>query len=184
MGTTKRRGAVVQERPPPGGGAGVRRSKSEERTDATTLKRVTLFESLNASQLKKIAAISVERTFQAGERIFSEGDAGQEFYVILEGRVRISKQVPGVGEEALTILDPGGYFGEMAVVDDTVRSADAIAHTRCRLAAVKRDDLDSLMFTDKDLAYSLLWTFVRTLAVRLRDTNEKIKTFFVLSSGF
>ena len=98
--------------------------------------------------------------------------------------MRISKHVPGVGEEALTILEPGSYFGEMSLVDDTPRSADAIAHTRSKVRVIKRDELDGLMFTDKDIAYTLLWTFVRTLAVRLRDTNEKIKAFFAMSARF
>jgi len=152
--------------------------------DTAILKKIPLFEGLNSPQLEKVAAITTERSFEVGEKIFAEGQPGSEFFIILEGRVRISKHVAGVGEEALAILDPGTYFGEMALVDDTVRSADAIAHTRCKLRLIKRDELDGLMFTDKDIAYTLLWTFVRTLAVRLRDTNEKIKAFFAMSARF
>ena len=96
-------------------------------------------------------------------------------YVVVAGKVRISKRVPGVGEEALGILEAGSHFGEMAMVDDSPRSADAIAHTACALAVIRREQLDQLMFVDKDLAYDLLWTFVRTLSARLRETNEKIK---------
>jgi CRP-like cAMP-binding protein len=102
-------------------------------------------------------------------------------YVIVEGRVRISKNVPGIGEEALAILEKGQYFGEMAIIDDSPRSADAIAHTPCTVWVVERTKLDQLMFTDKDLAYVLLWTFVRTLSERLRETGEKIKGFFAIS---
>jgi CRP-like cAMP-binding protein len=152
--------------------------------DTAILKKIPLFEGLNSPQLEKVAAITTEQIVEVGEKIFREGQVGNEFYIILEGRVRISKHVQGVGEEALAILDPGTYFGEMALVDDTVRSADAIAHTRCKLRLIKRDELDGLMFTDKDIAYTLLWTFVRTLAVRLRDTNEKIKAFFARSARF
>jgi CRP-like cAMP-binding protein len=71
----------------------------------------------------------------------------------------------------------------MAMVDDAPRSADALAHSACALAVIARDDLDQLMFVDKDLAYDLLWTFVRTLSTRLRETNEKIKGFFAMSGG-
>ena len=46
---------------------------------------------------------------------------------------------------------------------------------------IERAKLDQLMFTDKDLAYVLLWTFVRTLSERLRETNDKIKAFFAIS---
>lgn len=152
--------------------------------DTTILKKIPLFEGLNSAQLEKVKSITAERIVEGGEKIFKEGQTGDEFFIILEGRVRISKHVPGIGEEALAILDPGAYFGEMALVDDTPRSADAIAHTRCKLRVIKRDALDGLMFTDKDIAYTLLWTFVRTLAVRLRDTNEKIKAFFAMSARF
>jgi CRP-like cAMP-binding protein len=103
-------------------------------------------------------------------------------FVIEKGRVRISKNVPGIGEEALAILEPGAYFGEMAVVDDTPRSADAIAHSPVLLQVISKEALDELMFIDKEIAYILLWTFVRTLSERLRETNEKIKAFFALSS--
>lgn len=152
--------------------------------DTAILKKIPLFEGLNSPQLEKVAAITSERIVEVGEKIFKEGEVGSDFFIILEGRVRISKHVPGIGEEALTILEPGAYFGEMALVDDTPRSADAIAHSRCKLRAIKRDELDGLMFTDKDIAYTLLWTFVRTLAVRLRDTNDKIKAFFAMSARF
>jgi CRP/FNR family transcriptional regulator, cyclic AMP receptor protein len=148
------------------------------------LKTVSLFEGLNGTQLAKVAALIQERRVAAGDYVFHEGEGGDEFYVVLAGRIRISKVVPGVGEEALAILEPGAYFGEMALVDDTPRSADALAHSDCTLGAFRREDFDHLMFTDKELAYSVLWTFVRTLSTRLRETNEKIRGFFALSARF
>lgn len=149
--------------------------------DPALLKKVPLFEGLTASQLQKIAALAQARSYEGSASIFKEGDVGQEMYVILEGKVRISKMIPGAGEEALAVLEPGAYFGEMAVIEDTPRSADAIAHIPCKLSVIDREKLDQLMFTDKDLAYVLLWTFVRTLSERLRETNEKLRTFFAVS---
>lgn len=152
--------------------------------DPQALRACALFQSLPADRLRRIADIASHRDLPAGAIIFREGEAGDEMYVVVAGKVRISKRVPGVGEEALGILEPGSHFGEMAMVDDSPRSADAIAHTACALAVIRRDELDQLMFIDKDLAYDLLWTFVRTLATRLRDTNEKIKGFFAMTGGF
>jgi CRP/FNR family cyclic AMP-dependent transcriptional regulator len=149
--------------------------------DASLLKKVALFEGLTQGQLAKVASIAQVRQYEGSSFIFREGDTGQEMYVIVEGRVRISKNVPGIGEEALAILEKGQYFGEMAVIDDSPRSADAIAHTPCTLWVIERAKLDQLMFTDKDLAYVLLWTFVRTLSERLRETSDKIKAFFAIS---
>ncbi|HVE83099.1 MAG TPA: cyclic nucleotide-binding domain-containing protein [Myxococcales bacterium] len=149
--------------------------------DASILKKVPLFEGLTHTQLQKIAGIASERSYEGSTHIFREGDTGQEMYVIAGGKVRISKMIPGAGEEALAILEPGQYFGEMAVIEDTPRSADAISHIPCRLWVIEREKLDQLMFTDKDLAYVLLWTFVRTLSERLRETNEKLRAFFAVS---
>ena len=152
--------------------------------DPAALRPCPLFQALSGDQLRKVGGIARRLDVAAGEVIFREGDPGDEMYVVVAGKVRISKQVEGVGEEALSILEPGSYFGEMAMIDDAPRSADALAHAACALAAIRREDLDQLMFIDKDLAYDLLWTLVRTLTARLRETNDKIRAFFALSGPF
>lgn len=149
--------------------------------DASQLRKIPLFAGLTSDQVGLIATIGTEREYAAGDVLFREGDVGSEFFAIVSGKVRISKIVPGIGEEALAVLEPGAYFGEMALIDDTPRSADAIAHTPCRLWVMQKQDLEELMFLHKDLAYELLWTFVRTLSTRLRETNDKIKAFFALT---
>jgi CRP/FNR family transcriptional regulator, cyclic AMP receptor protein len=152
--------------------------------DPRELRGCPLFETLSSDQLRAVAALATRREVPGGELLFKEGDAGAEMYVVVAGRVRISKRVPGVGEEALSILEPGSYFGEMAMIDDAPRSADALAHTPCAVAVIRREDLDQLMFVDKELAYALLWTFVRTLTVRLREMNDKIQGFFAMTGPF
>ena len=152
--------------------------------DVGQLKQIPLFANLTSDHLAKILALGHERALTPGQVVFKEGDAGAEFYIIVSGKVRISKMVPGIGEEALAILEPGQYFGEMALIDEANRSADAIAHVSCKLWVMQKQDLEELMFLNKDLAYELLWEFVRTLSARLRETNDKIKAFFALSSRF
>ncbi len=142
---------------------------SSHRMDPQALRACALFQSLPADRVRRIADIATHRDLPAGAIIFREGESGDEMYVVIAGKVRISKRVAGVGEEALGILEPGSHFGEMAMVDDSPRSADAIAHTACALAVIRRDELDQLMFVDKDLAY---------------ETNDKIKGFFAMTGGF
>jgi CRP/FNR family cyclic AMP-dependent transcriptional regulator len=149
--------------------------------NSTVLRRCALFESLSAEQVEKVAEIATRRDVAEGQLIFREGSTGDEMYVVVAGTVRISKEIPGAGEEALTLLGPGSYFGEMAAIDDAPRSADAVAHTACGLLAIRREDLDRIMFLDKDLAYGVLWAFVRTLSSRLRETTEKLRSFFTLA---
>src|SRR4051812_21593336 len=110
------------------------------------LKKIPLFSNLTNDHLNKLAGIAQERSLTPSEVIFKEGDVGSEFYVIISGKVRISKMVPGVGEEALAILETGDYFGEMALMDDTPRSADAIVHTSCKVGVIQKEDLEQLMF--------------------------------------
>ena len=98
--------------------------------------------------------------------------------------MRISRNVPGMGEEALAVLRAGTYFGEMALIDDFPRSAPTrIAHEECRLFVIRKEDLEDLLFVDRDLAYELLWSFVRTLSGRLRETNDKM-TFLSVTNRF
>src|SRR5207248_437478 len=62
--------------------------------------------------------------------------------------------------------------------------ANLTAQQSCSLYVIQKTDLEQLMFQHKDLAYELLWTFVRTLSARLRETNDKIKAFFAISARF
>jgi CRP/FNR family cyclic AMP-dependent transcriptional regulator len=152
--------------------------------DTRSLAVVPLFEGLSRAHLESIGALVTERRLLSGEVIFREGDSGDALYVLLQGNVRISKRIRGVGEEALAILEPGSCFGEMALIDSFPRSADAIAHTDCVLGVIQKADMEQLLRLDQGLACELLWRFVRTLSARLRETNEKIKVFFTLSTGF
>jgi len=150
---------------------------------ASLLARIHLFSGLQPSYLRRIAALGTEEQHGVGHLVFSEGTPGDKFYIILEGAIRISRQVPGMGEEALAILRAGDYFGEMALVDDFPRSADARVHEGARLFVIRKEDMEDLLFVDRDLAYDLLWNFVRTLSTRLRETNDKM-TFLAVSNRF
>jgi CRP/FNR family transcriptional regulator, cyclic AMP receptor protein len=147
------------------------------------LEQVPLFGGLAQLHLRRIAAIGKEEDHAPGQTIFSEGDIGDKLYVVLAGAVRISRMVPGMGEEALAIHKVGAYFGEMSLIDDAPRSAHALVHERCRLFVIAKQDLEDLLFIDRELAYELLWKFVRTLSRRLRASNDKM-TFLATTNKF
>jgi CRP/FNR family transcriptional regulator, cyclic AMP receptor protein len=147
------------------------------------LAKVGLFAGLKPEALELIAKVSSLEIHALGTKIFQHGDAGDKLYLILEGKVRISRDVPGMGEEALAVLGPGQVFGEMALLDESPRSADARVHERCRLLAIPKDGFDDLLFLHKDLAYEVLWSIVRMLLSRLRETNDKL-TFLSISGKF
>lgn len=147
------------------------------------LQGIQLFSGLHQPALELIARIAKEETHSKGTKIFHHGDPGEKLYLILEGKVRISREVAGMGEEALAILDAGQIFGEMALLDESPRSADAHVHEKCRLLAISRDAFDDLLFLNKDLAYEVLWSIVQMLLKRLRETNDKL-TFLSTSNKF
>ena len=68
----------------------------------------------------------------------------------------------------------GSSIGEMALIEDAPRSADALAHEKTRLFVLGRGDLEDLLFLDRDLAYEFLWKLVRLLSARLRETTDKM----------
>lgn len=147
------------------------------------LARINLFTGLSPVHLRRIQQLGTVEEHITGTEIFAEGSVGDKVYLILSGKVRISRTVPGMGEEALAILGEGDYFGEMALIDDFTRSADARVHDTCRLFVISKHGLEQLLFVDRDLAYELLWNFVRTLSNRLRETNDKM-TFLAASCRF
>jgi len=153
------------------------------KTAIEILDQIDLFEGLPSAHLRRVVDISSEESYKKNAKLFEEGDPGDKFYVILDGAIRISRFVPGMGEEALAVLRTGAYFGEMSLVEHATRSAAAICHESCRLFVVNRADLEDLLFVDRDLAYELLWNFVRTLSRRLRATNDKM-TFLATTNKF
>ncbi len=147
------------------------------------LGRVRIFEGITPEGLRRLLRRTRVERRAAGDVLFEEGDPGDALYVVLDGEVRISRQVPGMGEEALAILGPGESFGEMALVDASPRSADAIVHRRARLLVLAARDLEELLLTDRELGYEVLWNFVRVLSERLRQTNDKM-AFLSITAQF
>jgi CRP-like cAMP-binding protein len=145
------------------------------------LARVPFFDGLTREALALIAQATTEESHATGTKIFQYNDPGDKLFIILEGKVRISREVAGMGEEALAVLGEGEVFGEMSLLDEAPRSADARVHERCRLLVITKESFDDLLFLHKDLAYEVLWNCVRILSTRLRETNEKLT--FLTSSG-
>lgn len=139
------------------------------------LGRVHLFAGLGPRPLARIARIADERLYAPGEAIFRTGDPSEGLFLVIEGTVRISRQVGEVGDETLAVLRTGQHFGEMSLIDDHVsRSADATAHHRVRAILLPRLALRDLMFVDRELAHDLLWRFVRLLTQRVREANDRL----------
>ena len=145
------------------------------------LKGVVIFKDLEDEELDQIAEVCKPEDFNSAEYIFREGESGNRLYLVLEGEVRISRNVPGSGEEALAVLKPGALFGEMAVFDRSERSTDAISNGGTKTLTIARPDFEMVLDFNRELAYKVLWACVRLLSVRLRSTNDSLRSFLAMS---
>jgi CRP-like cAMP-binding protein len=126
-----------------------------------------LFASLTPRELKTVYGLVHERRYLADEIIFDEGEEGQALYLVLSGRVRINKMIDGVNQ-IVAELEPGAFFGDMALLDNSPRSAQARALEHCELAVFFRADFMALMETDVVVGYKIALALARHLGRRLR----------------
>lgn len=145
------------------------------------LKNVAIFKDLDDDELAELADVCKEEKFVSGEYIFHEGEPGNRLYLIVEGGVRISRDVPGSGEEALAVLKPGSLFGEMSVFDRSERSTHAISNGGTTALTISRADFEMLLDLNREVAYKVLWACVRLLSSRLRNTNDSLRSFLAMS---
>lgn len=139
---------------------------------------------LSSMEINFLSTLSKEKRLAPHEVIFREGEQGDKLYVLLEGRVMISKQIAGAGEEALAILERGDYFGEMAMIDNKPRSADAKAHDEGAVVlSISREVLEGILDIQKVSSLRLLHLLCNLVAKRLREIDDKLIGWFIFAAG-
>lgn len=152
-------------------GKGRKSAASTSKDIALRLAQTALFGALRPDELARVAAAMQERSFKAGQVIFSRADAGQELFLVLEGRVRISINSADGRALAFNHACEGEIFGEVAVLDGGARSADATALTRIRAAAMSRASLNRIIGTNLPVAQAVIALLCR----KLRATSEQLE---------
>ncbi len=149
-----------------------------------TLKMADIFFELTQTQLDLIAAISSEKTYQPGDIIFEENSPSSELYIIDDGEVEIQVDPDLVGKEAgrepqtIARLRRGQSFGEVALVDEGVRSARArCAYENTRLVIIPREKLMRLCDTDPSMGYRLMRNLAADLAMKIRNTDLQMREY-------
>ena len=141
------------------------------RTSAKRLGRLvklSLFADLTRREIGIVSGFMHERTYLKDEVVFDEGEEGQAIYFILEGKVLICHQ--GKRDAPIALLEPGNFFGELALLDDAPRTAQARAAENCQLAVFFRGDFLGLMQSHAVIASKIALRLARTLGARLRST--------------
>jgi CRP/FNR family cyclic AMP-dependent transcriptional regulator len=132
------------------------------------LKDVPLFASLTKRELATVGRILHEREYKTNEVVFDEGEEGQALYIIFSGDVTIARKArPDV---ALADLGPGDYFGDLALIDDAPRAAQARAKTDCIVGVLFRADFHSILETDPRTGSRLYQQLARHVGRLLRET--------------
>ena len=134
------------------------------------LKKMALFADLSRREIRVVDGFMHERSYLAREIIFDEGEQGEAFYVVLEGEVLICKQ--GQETRPLATLSAGSFFGELALLDDAPRSAQARAAGNCKLLVLFRGDFLGLMQSHGLIASKIAMQLARHLASRVRSMSR------------
>ncbi len=139
------------------------------------LREIEVFLGRKESTLAALEACMEKRTYKAGEKIFSQGDTGDELFLIRRGAVRIVLPLGNKQSHHLATFGRGDFFGEMAFLDPDPRSADALAFSDVDLFVLSRKRFDTLAEEHKRLAIGLVLSVARVLSTRLRYANAELR---------
>ncbi|MCW2840500.1 MAG: Crp/Fnr family transcriptional regulator [Aeromicrobium sp.] len=134
------------------------------------LRQAPLFSGLDDEVASALESSMSSSSLRRGEILFSEGDDGNQLYVVTEGKIKLGRTSPDGRENLLAILGPGQMFGELSFFDPGPRSATATAVTDVELKSLGHEALSPVLNAHPDVAHALL----NQLAGRLRRTNEVV----------
>ena len=147
------------------------------------LKQSDIFYQFTPTQLELVANLCQEATYQKDDLIFKENSGSKELYIIVQGEVDIFVDPSLVGSldvnsenKTITTLRRGQSFGEIALVDEGLRSASACAAQKdTRLLCIPRDTLMALCDTYPQLGYRLMYNLAADLAYKVRNTDLRLR---------
>ena len=134
------------------------------------LAKMPIFARLTERELLRVMQAVEVRAYKDKELIIKEGTKGDELFIVLTGKVRVSR-----GEQLLTFLGPGEHVGEMALIRSVPRSATVTAEGGAELIAIRRVDFFEILRKEHELAVKMLWQFLGVLADRLDQTSSELR---------
>ncbi|HOW28402.1 MAG TPA: cyclic nucleotide-binding domain-containing protein [Elusimicrobiota bacterium] len=161
---------------------GKKREAASTGITAGRLKQFSVFQQLDKAVLSQLAKTVVQESYPAGDTIFAEGKWGDSLYLLVEGEVLIRKTVnkkQGIAK-TLALLTPGEFFGEMALLENTLRSASAVARRPVVLMRLPRQVFNRLLQKNTKVALQLMQGLVKTFSGRLRQTTAELVSIYEL----
>lgn len=135
------------------------------------LSKISLFNSLSPSELKEVSPYIIQASAKKRETIFSEGDPPDWFYIVLEGKVKITKLSQDGKEIILEIISPTDFFGGLAVIKGFPYPANAIAMEDTELLKISRSNLMRIL----DRFPGLMYCMALQLSDRMKESHETLK---------
>jgi len=144
------------------------------KTRVEFLRKIPIFSKLSKNQLEEVANIVYERHYDENEFIFQMNQPGAALFMIQEGQVAV--EIPTEeGVAQLAVLKHNAFIGEIALLDDSPRSASAKALEHTTALALSRDDLNTLLQTEPVIASQIYKSLATIIATRLKATNELLE---------
>jgi len=140
------------------------------------LKNIPLFSGLTADELDAIANISTKRSYPKNTIIINEGDETDSLYLIISGKVKVMLSDEDGKEIIITLLEPGEYFGELALIDEEPRSARVVTMEQSQLGLINKSDFNQVMDDNPGLVRNLMTGLTR----RLRQANKNIESLALM----
>ncbi|WP_291848571.1 Crp/Fnr family transcriptional regulator [Bradyrhizobium sp.] len=137
----------------------------------SVLRKHPIFADLEPEALDQLCRYAKHSTLKRGAMLFSKGDPGNSLYAVISGTVKMSISSPEGRNAILNIIGPGEIFGEIALLDGRVRSADAIANSNCELLVIDRREFIPFVKGQPALAMK----FIELLCERLRWTSDQVE---------
>lgn len=146
----------------------------KEISNAEVLKLCPVFQHLTVKELRKVSALVYERRYQTGEYLFEKEQPGTAMFIIKSGLVKIV--IPGRTDEEveLATIKPEDFLGELALLDETPRSASAKAVEKTEALAFFREDLNAMLETNPVIASKIFRDLAIIIGQRLKMSNEQL----------
>ncbi len=135
-----------------------------------SMRKVTLFSELGDRSIKLLAKSCKNRSFEAGEYLVRQNNDGIGLFVIISGKVKVTKSTGDGSEIEIATHGPGDFIGEFSVLDGAKRTASVVALEKTECALLTSWDFNSIMDTNPEIAVGILPVVVR----RFRETNERL----------
>ncbi len=138
------------------------------------LKNIKLFEGIKKRQLIHVLESLQERTYLKGETIFTQGDIGRALFIVFSGKIALSRLDAGAQKgDVIAEVNPGEFFGEMALLEEMPRTATATATEDTKVFMLFKIKLDSLLFARPAIGVTIAAQLAKILSARLRALLEK-----------